>query len=303
MTWQGCELPRQPVDHRHRRVLRQLHQRRVVEDADHDRIDVARQDPRRVGDRLAAAELHLLAGEHDRLAAELAHRDVEGDARARRGLSKIIASTRPSSGRVARRAARAFMRRAVVEDRAAASPRDRSARSRKCRWRAHRTASALTRRPSRRVSRERSAASSRSIASSISASSTISGGRRRTTLSPAVHDEQSLRRAPRPRARCSACRHFRPSISPSPRTSSISAGCASTSRRASASAAVPYRRTCSRKPGAEHDVEHGIADRHGERIAAEGRAMACRRSCRSPPPRWRGTRRAGSRRRCPWRSP
>ena len=37
------------------------------------------------------------------------------------------------------------------------------------------------------------------------------------------------------------------------------------------------RRTRSRKSVGEHDVEHGIADRHGERIAAESRAMRARR--------------------------
>ena len=33
------------------------------------------------------------------------------------------------------------------------------------------------------------------------------------------------------------------------------------------------RRTRSRKPGVEHHVEHGVADRHRQRIAAEGRAV------------------------------
>src|ERR671928_34522 len=31
------------------------------------------------------------------------------------------------------------------------------------------------------------------------------------------------------------------------------------------------------EPGGEHDVEHGIADRHGERIAAEGRTVGAGR--------------------------
>jgi hypothetical protein len=37
-----------------------------------------------VGEGLLAAELHFLAGEHDRLAAELAHADIEADAGAGR---------------------------------------------------------------------------------------------------------------------------------------------------------------------------------------------------------------------------
>src|SRR5258705_469953 len=44
-----------------------------------------RERPRGVGDSLAAAELHVVAGERDRFAAELTHGDVEGDARAGRG--------------------------------------------------------------------------------------------------------------------------------------------------------------------------------------------------------------------------
>ena len=82
----GMRAPRQPVDHRHRGVPRELGHRLVIEDADHDGIDIARQHARGVGQRLAAAELHFLRGQHDGLAAELAHGDVEGDARAGRGL-------------------------------------------------------------------------------------------------------------------------------------------------------------------------------------------------------------------------
>ena len=57
----------------------------LAQDADDDRLDVARQHASGVGDGLAAAELHLRARQHDRLAAELAHGDVEGNPRARRG--------------------------------------------------------------------------------------------------------------------------------------------------------------------------------------------------------------------------
>ncbi len=39
-----------------------LEQRVVVEDADHDGIDIARQHARGVGNGLAAPELHLRAG-------------------------------------------------------------------------------------------------------------------------------------------------------------------------------------------------------------------------------------------------
>ena len=41
-----------------------LQQRFVVENADHDGVDVARQHARGIGDGLAAAELHLGAGDN-----------------------------------------------------------------------------------------------------------------------------------------------------------------------------------------------------------------------------------------------
>jgi len=56
----------------------------VSENANDDRVDIAREHARGVGDRLAAAQLHFVAGQHDRLAAELAHANVERDAGAGR---------------------------------------------------------------------------------------------------------------------------------------------------------------------------------------------------------------------------
>ena len=53
----------------------------------------------------------------------------------------------------------------------------------------------------------------------------------------------------------------------------------------------------------EHDVEHGVADRHGERVAAEGRAVGAGRHALGGLGASRGRRPSGSRRRCPWRSP
>ena len=54
------------------------------EDANDDRIHIAREHARGVGDGLAAAQLHLSPGQHDQLAAELAHADIERDAGAGR---------------------------------------------------------------------------------------------------------------------------------------------------------------------------------------------------------------------------
>ena len=73
----------EPVDHRHVGVLRQLLDVLVRERADHDAVDVARQHARRVGDRLAAAELHVARREKERVSAELVGADLERDARAR----------------------------------------------------------------------------------------------------------------------------------------------------------------------------------------------------------------------------
>src|SRR5258708_1882607 len=80
----GMRAPRQPVDHVHGGGRGKLQQRVMVEDADHDGVDIARQHPRGIGNGLAAAELHLRAGQHDGLAAELAHADVERHPRTRR---------------------------------------------------------------------------------------------------------------------------------------------------------------------------------------------------------------------------
>jgi hypothetical protein len=55
--------------------------------------------------------------------------------------------------------------------------------------------------------------------------------------------------------------------------------------------------------GRQHAVEHGIADGRGQRVAAIGRAMRAGAPWIWPPRPWRGRRRAGSRRRCPWRPP
>jgi hypothetical protein len=82
----GMREPRQAVDDRHGRILRELHQRVMIEDADHDDVDEARQHACGVGDGLAATELHFGAGEHHDFAAELAHADLERHAGARRGL-------------------------------------------------------------------------------------------------------------------------------------------------------------------------------------------------------------------------
>ena len=74
----------QGVDHRHAGVFGELHELRMLGRADHDDVDVARQHARGVGDRLAAAEMRVDRRQHNGLAAELAHADLERDPGARR---------------------------------------------------------------------------------------------------------------------------------------------------------------------------------------------------------------------------
>jgi len=76
----------QPVDHRHRRIVRELLERRLLEGPDHDRVHEPRQDLRRVRDRLAVPELHLGAREHEAVPAHLPDTDVEAHAGPCRGL-------------------------------------------------------------------------------------------------------------------------------------------------------------------------------------------------------------------------
>ena len=80
----GMRLVGKAVDDRHGRVFCKLDQLFMRGGAHHDRVDIARQHEGRVGDGFAAAKLHVRMVQHDGLAAELAHGDVEGNARAGR---------------------------------------------------------------------------------------------------------------------------------------------------------------------------------------------------------------------------
>jgi len=77
---------RQAVDDRHARVLGGPHDVRVRVHARHDAVAVPPEHGRRVGDRLAAADLDVLRREEESVAAELEHADLERDARARGAL-------------------------------------------------------------------------------------------------------------------------------------------------------------------------------------------------------------------------
>ncbi len=67
-------------------MLGKLEQRRVGIRPHHHGVGVAGEHLRRIGDRLATTELGVGVIKPDRLAAELAHGDIERHARPRRGL-------------------------------------------------------------------------------------------------------------------------------------------------------------------------------------------------------------------------
>src|SRR6266702_1492473 len=74
------------VHHRHGGARRHLLQLLVLEGADHERVEVTRQDAGGVLDRLPAPELRVLRREHDAMCAELVRAHLERDAGARGGL-------------------------------------------------------------------------------------------------------------------------------------------------------------------------------------------------------------------------
>ena len=72
----------QAVDHRNGAVPSKRLGLGVVKRPDHDAIHVSREDARRVAKAfrvLAAAEVRLGGGEHDRMPAQVEHPDLEGD--------------------------------------------------------------------------------------------------------------------------------------------------------------------------------------------------------------------------------
>ncbi len=73
----------------------QLGDRLVGAGADHDCVDVARQHPRRVADRLAAGDLQLIAAQDDRRRAQLGDADLEGDPGPGRGLLEYEGDAAP----------------------------------------------------------------------------------------------------------------------------------------------------------------------------------------------------------------
>ena len=93
----------QRVDHRDRAGLGPRLELVVRERADRERVDVAREHLRRVLERLAARQLHLVGQQRDRRAAELRDRDRERDAGARRRLAEEEAERAAGEERARRR--------------------------------------------------------------------------------------------------------------------------------------------------------------------------------------------------------
>src|SRR5262245_26433234 len=245
----GMRAMGQAVDHRHGRMLRELEQHVVIERADHDAVDIAREHARGVSNRLAAAELHLLAGERDRLAAELAHGDIEGDARAgRRAIEdhgqRLALERRLAGGAFA---LETHFHGAARLDHAAQILRadiaeidkmtDGGAHPARPCWLACRSLSLIQARSSRRA------------ASAISLSDTISGGTSRTTLSPAATVISFSARSSSTRSPFGTTAR-RPTRSPSPRTSATTVGKRSLISASLCLSSRPQWRTCSRKPSA-----------------------------------------------------
>ena len=92
----------QRVDHRDRRPARPLLELLVRVHADGERIEVARQRTRGVGQRLPARQLQLLGREVHGGAAELRHAGRERDTRARRMLREVQAERRAREQRLLR---------------------------------------------------------------------------------------------------------------------------------------------------------------------------------------------------------
>ena len=79
---------RQAVDNRNRAVLCQGVHLALLIGTDHDAVEVAGKNARRVLHRLAAADLQVVGREENRHAAELIHTDLKGNTGAGGGLFK-----------------------------------------------------------------------------------------------------------------------------------------------------------------------------------------------------------------------
>src|SRR5215470_7757148 len=218
--------PRQSVYHRDRGVVRQHGDSRRVQHPDHDRIDVAREHAGSVSQRLAAAELHFLRGQENGVAAELAHGDLEGYSRTGRGPFEDHRQRLTAKRTRAAIGAR-FHRAGILDYAAQIGGRDLD-QVKKVPDAFHRAASCFGReagvpRPSPLPASRAQARSSRTTPSAISSSLMISGGSRRTTLSPAATTSIFSARSALTSSPAGMTAR-KPTRSPSPRISAINDG-------------------------------------------------------------------------------
>src|ERR1700722_11345635 len=242
----GMRTPRQPVDDGHGGVGGEFQQRIVVEDADHDGVDIARQHARGVGDGLAAAKLHFRARQHDRFTAELAHADVERHPRAGRGFLEDHRQ-RLALERLLRllMCLQLRLQGDAQGEHVAQLPGRQLVEIEKMAQRLAHCPAARFNPPPESAAQARSR---RTTDSSISASVTISGGRKRTTFSPApTVSSFSLRSAATRSADGTTA--LRPINSPSPRTSATTLAWRSTTEASFCLSSSDIFCTCSKKPG------------------------------------------------------
>src|SRR5215472_4252279 len=228
----------QAVDDRHRRMLGHLDQLLLLRRPQHDDVDIAREHARGIGHGLAAAELRAVALQDERLASHLAHAELEGDPGAGRGLledhGERLACQRP---RIAVRREVLLEARADLEDLA------------QLRRRQPVEIEEVARRHAATLGTASATRSRIASPSSISAAVMISGGSRRTTLSPAPTVKSP---AARSLAIMSALgmRLLSPSSRPAPRTSSKASGRRLTSLSRPPRNSLAMAWTCSKNPSA-----------------------------------------------------
>src|SRR5262249_36733198 len=213
----------QPIDDRDGRVLHELFQLSRRSGANHDRIDIARQYARRIGDGFAAPQLSIYGVEKDRVTAELARSHFEGYAGTRRGLFKNhrqgLAGERPVAPAV-------FVGDAKVENAAQRSVVELVEVEKMAQRLRRRSMAADQRRFAGDAPHDGHSSATLCItpsASSISRSPTISGGRMRRTFSPAVRHNRPFWRSLAPKA-AAGTTHRMPSSKHEPRSSAKSRG-------------------------------------------------------------------------------
>src|SRR6516165_8459623 len=232
----GMGAPRQAVDDGHGRVRGEFQKSVMVENADHDGVDITRQHARGVGDGLAAAEL--------------AHADIERHPRPGRGFFEDHRQ-RLALKRLLRLLAlllrglqRGLHGHARREHVAKLLGRDLVEVEKMTQCLAHCVAACFDLSPESAVQ----ARSSRCTPSSISASVTISGGSSRTTFSPAPTASKFCSRSAVTRS-ADGTTAFTPINKPSPRTSASTAGWRSTTKASFCLSSSDIFCTCSKKPG------------------------------------------------------